>query len=320
MRSSTSLSQTDVQQARPPAVAAVVVTFNSSSVIEGWVDSFESAGLRDRVELCVVDSGSRPEERQLLRERIGPRVEVLSFEPNRGFGRSCNLGAAKTAAPTLLFLNPDGRILSLPARVLGAALEDGVMLGAVAHELGAPERRRPGAFLHPPSAYWQANHLLLGRRSETFVRTYEHPAWISGGALLVGRRDFDALGGFAPEIFLYFEDADLCVRHRARGGTSIVDPEFTVAHPRVGAGSGYSGSLDSINRMSGRQFVERHEGRTRALLLYALYLAYYTPRRVLVAIVRRLTGASKAEPVGSLALDLLMPGRVLRRLRASGGG
>jgi N-acetylglucosaminyl-diphospho-decaprenol L-rhamnosyltransferase len=314
------VSRPDHQQHEGPAVAAVVVTFNSSKVIEGWVDSFESAGLRDQVELCVVDSGSGPEEREHLRERIAPRVETLSFEPNLGFGRSCNVGAAKTSAPTLLFLNPDGRILSLPARALGAVLEDGVILGAVAHELGAPQRRRPGAFEHPPSAYWQANHLLLGRRSGAFRRTYEHPAWISGGALIVGRREFDALGGFSPEIFLYFEDADLCVRHRARGGTSIVDPEFIVAHPRVGTGSGYSGSLDSINRMSGRQFVERHEGRARALLLYGLYLAYYTPRRVLVAIVRRLTGASKPEPVGSLALDLLMPGRVLRRLRASGGG
>ena len=38
---------------------------------------------------------------------------------------------------------------------------------------------------------------------------------LSGLALLVRKRDFDAVGGFDPEIFLYCEDDDLSPRLEA---------------------------------------------------------------------------------------------------------
>jgi hypothetical protein len=61
----------------PSQLAVVTVTTNSSRVIEGWIDAHEATGRRSQMELCVVDSGSTPEERRLLRERVAPRVEVV---------------------------------------------------------------------------------------------------------------------------------------------------------------------------------------------------------------------------------------------------
>jgi GT2 family glycosyltransferase len=61
----------------PPQLAVMTVTHNSSQVIEGWIDVLEETARRSRMELCVVDSGSTPDERSFLRERVAPRSEVV---------------------------------------------------------------------------------------------------------------------------------------------------------------------------------------------------------------------------------------------------
>ena len=64
-----------------------------------WIEAIEALGERARLELCVVDSGSDLAERRALRADVGGRVDQLIFSPNRGFGRSCNVGVAATSAP-----------------------------------------------------------------------------------------------------------------------------------------------------------------------------------------------------------------------------
>ena len=300
------------ERPRQPRLAAVAVTFNSSGEIHDWISSFEDSGLRDQVELCVVDSGSKPEERLLLTETVAPRVDEFVLRPNWGYGRCCNVGAAHTKADTLLFLNPDAELVSLPSRFLTHGLPDGMLLGAMKRlEDG---RLRPLGFTHLPDARWQAENMLLGRFSRAFRYTAERPAWVSGAAMLIKRADFEAVGGFSEDIFLYFEDADLCARHRRRGGIVEVDSEFLIDHAGQASSSGEHG-LDAVSRWSGRIFVSRHGGALRARLLYALLVVYYLPRKVLVSLVRRVLGrGSFGRPISQIVLDMLHVRRVLRRL------
>ncbi|MEJ7716979.1 MAG: glycosyltransferase [Thermoleophilaceae bacterium] len=162
-----------------PRLAAVAVTFNSSKEIEAWVASFERSGMRDAIELCVVDSGSRTEEREACSStRIGPRVDTLLLRPNYGYGRSCNAGAAATRAGTLLFLNPDAELCSLPPRFDREGLPDGLLLGAVkllpgggSRPLGfahLPPRRLAGG--EPPAGALLACVPLHGRRPRAGCR------------------------------------------------------------------------------------------------------------------------------------------------------
>ncbi len=54
--------------------------------------------------------------------------------------------------------------------------------------------------------------------------------FVSGAALLIARADFDRIGGFDEEYFLFYEDIDLCLRANAAGIGTFVDERFTVRH------------------------------------------------------------------------------------------
>ena len=51
-----------------------------------------------------------------------------------------------------------------------------------------------------------------------------------GAAALYSRRLLDAVGGFDPDFFLIYEDADLNVRARLQGFRCLYVPEATVLH------------------------------------------------------------------------------------------
>jgi N-acetylglucosaminyl-diphospho-decaprenol L-rhamnosyltransferase len=294
--------------------AVITVTYNSSGQMASWLEAIEQLGVRDRLELCVVDSGSDLAERRALREKVAPHVDHLLFEPNRGFGRSCNAGVAATSAPVLIFANPDTRLLNLPT-ALNGSWPDGLAVGGVNHSSDPPE---PNAFRHVPTAGWQAMDMLLGRLSPpVYERASEGAEWLSGSALAVSRADFVRAGEFSDEIFLYFEDLDFCLEHRRRGGRILVDDDWALEHPG-GAGTPERGdSMDAVARLSGRIFVRHHQGPARAALLYLILVAFYVPRRATGILLRRARGGDASLSVARLVLDLLRPSRVMRRLGAA---
>ena len=54
--------------------------------------------------------------------------------------------------------------------------------------------------------------------------------WLSGACMLARRDALEEVGGFDERYFLYWEDADLCRRLRARGYHVRYVPEATAVH------------------------------------------------------------------------------------------
>ena len=295
-------------------VAVVAVTHGSSHVLPGWIEALERSGHRELLELVVVDSGSSPEEVEKMRAIAAGRVEAFVSLPNVGFGSGCNAGAGATSAPTLLFTNPDCKICELPARALAGEGLDGAIVGG--HAIGSGRRL---GFAKYPGFGEEAQELALGRYSRAFARVEPgtEPAWVSGAALMVDRADFERIGGFSPSFFMYFEDADLCARHRLAGGNMRLDDELAVDH-----GSGKSTepsrlhsigyALDSVNHYSGRVFAELHGSSWQRPALYLLLIPYAL-RRALVKLTRERDSLAQ---LGGFFACLFSPRHALRRLGA----
>ncbi len=208
-----------------PDVAAVVVTYNSASVIDKCLRSLENV-----CEIVVVDNGSTDETCRVVgANRSG--VRLIANPENRGFAGAANQGVRATASPFVLFLNPDAALLTgldplieqLENADVGAAAgrlageTDAIQVGFSIRALPTPaslacevlllNRLWPG---NPVNRRYRCLDLDYGR-----VQDVEQPA----GAFLMARRDVLERVGFWDECFypLWFEDVDLCRRIRQAG-------------------------------------------------------------------------------------------------------
>ncbi len=231
---------------RRPAVSAVVVNWNSGPYLRGALDALFACMPGRDWDVTVVDNASSDGSERSAEDR-GPRCRLLRNARNRGFGAAVNQAAAATAAPYLLFVNPDCRIGPEAVATLLAALgsdnecglagpavldDDGVVQGSARGDpdmltglfgrSSALRRLLPGAA--PARRNVRDAELAGAGRGGARVD------WVSGACMLARRSAFDAVGGFDERYFLYWEDADLCRRLRRAGWNVRYVPGARVRH------------------------------------------------------------------------------------------
>jgi GT2 family glycosyltransferase len=240
------------QVAAAAELAAVIVNYNAGPELRDALQSIgddmschPSEGARPW-EAVVVDNASTDGSSTIVAE-FAPQARVLRNAVNVGFGRGVNQGVAATTAPLVLIMNPDCRLErgaiaamrhELDARpqcaIVGPRVldpdgsEQGSARGDPDMLTGLFGRTGPLRNLLPSSAVSQRN-VVSGGEAATVD-------WVSGACMLVRRAAFDAVGGFDARYFLYWEDADLCRRLRARGYEIRYVPAATAVH-RVGHSS-----------------------------------------------------------------------------------
>lgn len=137
---------------------------------------------------------------------------VVQHDTDRaGFAETCNAGAARTEADTLVFLNDDTRVQPGWLEPLVVSVGDGIT----------------GAHLLYPDGATQHSGVFLRRRAgvlEAYNRTAPAPSGevpaVTGACLAIGRPLWDRLGGFDTGYRNGYEDVDLCLRARQAGGTA----------------------------------------------------------------------------------------------------
>lgn len=244
-------------------VAIIVVTYNSSGVLETMLDTVPPP-----TPVVIVDNASRDRDRlRFLADR--PGITLIENSVNEGFGRACNRGAEAAETEFLLFLNPD-------AQLSPDALDQPIAAADAHPEAVAFNPRFEDDAGHP--AFKRSCHLLPRRRwmpkgTPDRDRTL---IVLSGAALMVRRSAFEAIGGFDPAIFLFFEDDDLSLRLSRLGSLRLVRAAL-VTHSG-GAGSAPDPRIEAFKSWHfgwSRIYASRKHGRTGA---YAKTLVRAIPR------------------------------------------
>ncbi|MEY9954282.1 glycosyltransferase family 2 protein [Leifsonia sp. EB34] len=211
-------------------LAIVVVNYGSSALLDRTLGAVAASA--PEAVVVVVDNFSTPEELAALRALASPRGwDVVASERNLGFGTGMNAGVARArglGARRFLLINPDATIdrASLEALAARSAAEPLALLSPVV-------RRSDGS----PWSVGSDVYLRDGRiRSAVRRGTVpgERVPWLSGACLFVTAELWDAVGGFADEYFLYWEDVDLSLRVTRAGGTLALVEEATAVHDEGG--------------------------------------------------------------------------------------
>jgi hypothetical protein len=235
-----------------PQVAAILVNYNAGDELRRALQSIADEMHELPWEAVVIDNASADGSGAIARE-FAPQVSLFENRDNLGFGRAVNQGMAATTAPLVLVMNPDCRLVAGAVAALRAELAlhdycaiagprilnpDGTVQGSAR---GDPDMLT-GLFGRSAALGRLLPWLPISRRnvvSEAAIRSGHESVvvdWLSGACMLARREALERVNGFDERYFLYWEDADLCRRLRARGYHVRYVPGATAFH-RVGQSS-----------------------------------------------------------------------------------
>ena len=198
-------------------ITAIVVTYDSASVLDNCLKALR----QQNATLIVVDNASN-DDSVAIAEKNG--ALVLRNEHNQGFGRAMNLGLSKASTDLVLFINPD------------LVIADGALPALEVAEKRYPDAGLFGAHLIEPGGriFFPKQSLLSPYLHNQIGKDWKPNGdccvpHISGACMLMRRKQALEFGGFDPNIFLFYEDDDLC-RRVIEAGFSIIYVEHALAH------------------------------------------------------------------------------------------
>jgi GT2 family glycosyltransferase len=202
------------------SITAIVVSHDSAQVLPACLDALAGEG----VPALVVDNASSDDSREV---GAAHGATVIANPRNEGYGRANTIGVAAATTPYVLIVNPDLELQSGAAAALLAAAERYPDAGMLAPRIVEPSGR---IFLQPRSLLSPAH---LNRSGDMPIPTGDACLpFLSGACLLIRRELFLALGGFDPNIFLFYEDDDLCRRMRDAGHSLVHVDAAEARHAR----------------------------------------------------------------------------------------
>jgi N-acetylglucosaminyl-diphospho-decaprenol L-rhamnosyltransferase len=201
-------------------VTAIVVAFDSAHALPECLGALAADG----VPALVVDNASTDGTAALAE---GQGARVIRNPRNEGYGRANNIGARAAGTEFLLVVNPDCTV----ERGAVAALIEAALrypdAGLFAPKIVEPSGR---VFYQPRSLLSPYLHNPQGRL--VLPEGEACAPFFSGACFLIRRDLFLRLGGFDENIFLFYEDDDLCRRVADAGHALIYVPQAMVRHGR----------------------------------------------------------------------------------------
>ncbi len=226
----------------------LVISFEKPQLVRQALDSVFASQAGFDFEVIVVDNAAGEAAAALLPYQ--GLLTVLRNTENLGFTRANNRGAAAAKGEYLLFLNSDTKVFADTFSRLVAFADTRPDAGAV----GPLVLNNDGSFqlsygrpLSLFSEFWQkAVASPSARRTDPLRLKTREVGWVSGCCLLTRRGFFPGGVVFDEEIFLYFDDSELCARLRKEGEKILFFPGARIIH--------YGGA--SVKSLPGRTAVE----------------------------------------------------------------
>jgi len=199
---------------------AVVLNLNGGEDVLDCLESLKN----ERVNILVVDNGSTDGSVVAIRKKFS-KVKIIENKKNLGFTAGNNIGiryALKQGAEAVLLLNHDTIVekgflellLKNPADIVGPVIKF-KRKGKLIYDHGGKVDR----------IFGRNYHLESGKRGKTRKIDY-----VSGCAMLIRRPVFEKIGLLDEIYFIFYEDADFCLKARRAGFKIAVESKSLIFH------------------------------------------------------------------------------------------
>jgi GT2 family glycosyltransferase len=218
----------------PATIVFICINYNCGELILELHHSIASQ--KDQASRLLIVNNS-PDDRSLSQFTSKADVTVLEAGRNLGFGGGCNLALdyLQQNEPQAIswLINPDASLLPGAIKTIRACLSS--TRGAMIIGTRIFDRHRNIWFDHGRfNKQWgKINHEPIesdqgaGGKAGGLLQQCD---WVSGCSLIINQASFEELPRFDEQIFLYYEDAELCLRLGRKGVKSYVTRDPLVAH------------------------------------------------------------------------------------------
>jgi GT2 family glycosyltransferase len=260
-------------------LSIVIVNFRGWKRLQACLESLKQ--LKQATfswEVVIVDNCSGDGLLSLFEKEFSD-FKFITNSGNNGFANGCNIGAQQSTGEFIFFLNPDttSNLHALEQLLKVAQNHPEIILLTCTQLTKKGRNTKPyGLFFRPAtmtSLLRSIYRLTHKYPKETQLKSGEKvilPEWISGSAVFIKRTEFNNLGGWCEDYWMYYEDADLCKRARTAGGQIALLTDVNIIHNHGGA-SRVNSNTKALTKsevlISRHVYVNKHfHGPTRLIL------------------------------------------------------
>ncbi len=201
-------------------IGVVTVNYNNPLSTVACINSFSKCKSKSDLAYYVVNNGCTDESKTVISQKI-KNTTLLESLTNIGFAGGCNLGikkAIKDGCSHILLINNDAEIASenFFDKLLLAPYD---ISSAVIFTVGRDKK---------DSDYGGMVDWFFGRN--THRSSQGKIDYVSGACFFAKSEVFKKVGEFDERFFLYYEDADYCLRAKKNGYTVGVVPDISIRH------------------------------------------------------------------------------------------
>jgi GT2 family glycosyltransferase len=223
-------------------LSIVVLSWNTRELLAACLASLRAVRAETPHQLIVVDNASADDSADMV-ARDFPEAELVRNPRNDGYAIGNNLGAARARGEYLLLLNSDTEVRPGALSTLIRFLDQHPGHGACGPRLDFPDGRPQLSCKRFPrlaTAVWydtplerrfpdnrECRRYLMREFDHVSSRDVDQPP---GAAFLIRRALWEQLGGFDPELWLFYNDVDLCRRLAALGPRVAYVAESRILH------------------------------------------------------------------------------------------
>lgn len=210
-----------------PKVFIIILNYNGKDTIKQCLGSAFQLDYPN-LEVVMVDNDSSDGSLELAKEFF-PRAHFIKNEKNIGFAAGNNIGirfALEKMADYIFLLNNDAVIKEdTVSKLVNVAEREGSIgiVGPIVYKDNSDTIWFAGGKLN-----WitmRASHVY-----EIFSDSPYKTQYVSGCAILIKKEVFKKIGLLDERFFLYYEDADFCIRASRSGLYSLVVPNASAFH------------------------------------------------------------------------------------------
>ena len=263
-------------------IAIILINYNSSKHTINCIQSIiEKTSENISYQIIITDNCSEKEDFFLLKKFCDdisfPNLELHRSNINTGFGSGNMNGVKYTNAKYFAFINNDTIFLNDCLSILKNELDKnqniGIAGGQAYKENGDPMVSMDH-FASPAREIFGRDflELLNPKKYPKRKKIYSKPIqvdFIPGSFMFLRSRDFNDLGGFDTNIFLYYEETDICLRlaKKLKYAYLIPDAKFVHLH---GASTEKSIAIKRELKISLLYIIRKHYG----FLAYKIVLIF----------------------------------------------